>query len=146
MMARGKRRFAGIALLVFAVWPLVQYSLTQRYQVDPWKFAGWAMYTVPKFEPRIEAFLLKNDRLEPVALGSTDFAAVGEALEEMVYETSYWGELADFDSLAREIRRAAGPESPIEIVVSRYFVDPNTAVLTANRQSYFYPRGEPLLH
>ena len=146
MMARGKRRFAGIALFVFAVWPLVQYSMTQRYQVDPWKFAGWAMYTVPKFQPRIEAFLLKNDRLEPVALGSTDFAAVGEALEGLIYETTYLGELADFDSLAREIRRAAGPEWPIEIVVSRYFIDPDTSVLTAGRKSHFYERGAPLLH
>ena len=112
MIARGKRRFAGVALLAFAVWPLVQYSLTQRYRLDPWKFMGWAMYTVPKFQPRIDAFLLRDDRREPVARGSTEFAAVGEALEDMVYEATYWGDLADFDSIAREIRRAAGPDWP----------------------------------
>jgi hypothetical protein len=42
-----KRRAVGIFLIAFAVWPLVHFSLTQRYDVSPWKLFGWGMYCVP---------------------------------------------------------------------------------------------------
>jgi hypothetical protein len=42
-----KRRAVGIFLIAFAVWPLIQFSLTQHYDASPWKLFGWGMYSVP---------------------------------------------------------------------------------------------------
>ncbi len=42
-----KRRAMSLFLIVFAIWPLVQFALTRAYDVDPWKLMGFAMYSVP---------------------------------------------------------------------------------------------------
>jgi len=42
-----KRRLA-LALLAFvAAWPLVHRALVARFELDPWKHAGFAMYAAP---------------------------------------------------------------------------------------------------
>jgi len=42
-----KRRVVSVFLVLFALWPLAHYSLTERFGSDPWKLFGWAMYCVP---------------------------------------------------------------------------------------------------
>jgi hypothetical protein len=42
-----KRRLVGAFLIAFGAWPLVHYGLVRGYGIDPWKLAGWAMYSVP---------------------------------------------------------------------------------------------------
>ncbi len=46
-----KRWLAAGFLIAFGLWPAVQHGLSLRYGVDPWKLAGWAMYSVPA--PRV---------------------------------------------------------------------------------------------
>lgn len=36
-------------LLALTVWPLVHLALVARYDISPWKLAGWGMYTTPRF-------------------------------------------------------------------------------------------------
>ena len=42
-----KRRVVGVFLIAFALWPLIHRDLVRRYDVDPWKLFGFAMYSVP---------------------------------------------------------------------------------------------------
>jgi len=42
-----KRRIVQAFLLLFALWPMLQFGAVVRYGVDPWKLFGWAMYSVP---------------------------------------------------------------------------------------------------
>ena len=42
-----KRRLTAFFILAFALWPAVHYGLVLRFDVDPWKLFGWAMYSVP---------------------------------------------------------------------------------------------------
>jgi len=49
MDAVAKGRVVRTALLAFALWPLVQMTLVWRYDVSPWKLAGWGMYAAPRF-------------------------------------------------------------------------------------------------
>ena len=37
-------------LIVFAIWPLVHFALVQTYDLDPWRFGGWAMYCEPRLD------------------------------------------------------------------------------------------------
>jgi len=46
-----KRRVVFVALVVLAVWPGVQHVVTDAYQMNHWRFAGWAMYTKPSPMP-----------------------------------------------------------------------------------------------
>ena len=36
-------------LLALTAWPLVHIGLVWRYDLSPWKLAGWGMYTTPRF-------------------------------------------------------------------------------------------------
>ena len=40
-----KQRIALGFLFVFAFWPVVHQRLVANYGVNPWKLAGWAMYS-----------------------------------------------------------------------------------------------------
>ena len=42
-----KRRLVAAGLLLFALWPPLHFALVRRYDVDPWKLFGFAMYSVP---------------------------------------------------------------------------------------------------
>ena len=42
-----KRRVVGAAVVAFALWPAVQYGLTQSHFLNPWRLYGWAMYSSP---------------------------------------------------------------------------------------------------
>lgn len=49
MTVARKSRIVTVALLAVALWPLVQMVLVRRYDVSPWKLAGWGMYATPRF-------------------------------------------------------------------------------------------------
>jgi len=44
-----KTRIVHAALVVLALWPLAHLALVARYDLSPWKLAGWGMYTTPRF-------------------------------------------------------------------------------------------------
>jgi len=50
MTIRRKARVVHATLAVLAVWPMVHIGLVWRYDVSPWKLAGWGMYTTPRFD------------------------------------------------------------------------------------------------
>jgi hypothetical protein len=49
-----RRRIVGALIVLLLLWPLVQQQLVRVYRVDPWKLAGWAMYSVPSAWVRIQ--------------------------------------------------------------------------------------------
>ena len=36
-------------LLLVTLWPLVHIALQARFDLSPWKLAGWGMYSAPRF-------------------------------------------------------------------------------------------------
>ena len=48
-------------LLVFvALWPFVHLGLVARYEINPWKLGGFAMYTTPV--PPVQVVLFEQGR------------------------------------------------------------------------------------
>ncbi|MCC6766888.1 MAG: hypothetical protein IT293_19705 [Deltaproteobacteria bacterium] len=48
MPARAKAAILGAALVALTLWPLAHIGLVRRYDVNPWKLAGWGMYSAPR--------------------------------------------------------------------------------------------------
>lgn len=42
-----KRELVALFVVIFAVWPLIQFGAVLQYGVDPWKLFGFGMYSVP---------------------------------------------------------------------------------------------------
>jgi hypothetical protein len=144
-VGRGKRRTVAALLVVFAVWPLAHYFVVAHYGLDPWKFAGWAMYTQPSFLPTVEVFELREGaRVKTPLIGSRLEPAAAE--QRRLREAALrWGRLVDTDELAALARAGLGTNEPLEIVITRFRIDRRSARLTATRTSYLYQpgRGSP---
>jgi hypothetical protein len=75
-----KRRVLGWLIFVFALWPLAQYALVERFGTDPWKLFGWAMYSVPGPMKTVRVFEIARDgRFEAL-----DFQAYTPEEQELV--------------------------------------------------------------
>jgi hypothetical protein len=48
MRTRTKTAVVATALAALTLWPLVHLWLVARYDVSPWKLAGWGMYSAPR--------------------------------------------------------------------------------------------------
>lgn len=48
MRAQTKTAVVTTALAALTLWPLVHLWLVARYDVSPWKLAGWGMYSAPR--------------------------------------------------------------------------------------------------
>ena len=99
----------GALLVFYLLWPLVQHQLVRVYRVDPWKLAGWAMYTAPSARVRIHLIGVdadgRNVRIDPktsieVRRSVSEFAAarrrLGLFVEPRLVATSLLESLPDY--------------------------------------------------
>jgi hypothetical protein len=49
MSTRRKASIVHGALALLALWPLAHIALQARFDLSPWKLAGWGMYAAPRF-------------------------------------------------------------------------------------------------
>ena len=49
MRLETKARVVHAALALLTLWPAVHLALVARYDLSPWKLAGWGMYSTPRF-------------------------------------------------------------------------------------------------
>jgi hypothetical protein len=48
-LSRVKSRIVHGVLVVLTLWPAAHIYLVERYDMSPWKLAGWGMYSAPRF-------------------------------------------------------------------------------------------------
>ncbi len=70
-----RQRLVFALLVAFALWPLVHRGLVHRYGLDPWKFGGWAMYTVARKDPQVVVQVDDDSGLRPVLVKSASLRA-----------------------------------------------------------------------
>jgi hypothetical protein len=90
-----KRRALSLFLILFGIWPLIQYGLVRAYDVDPWKLMGFAMYCVPGPMKTVRIHEISSDGSHRLL----DFMAYGEAEQRAV-------------DRFRELRRSLGDLQP----------------------------------
>ena len=49
MSPKRKARIVGSALVLIALWPIAHRQLVTRFDVNPWKLYGFAMYCTPHY-------------------------------------------------------------------------------------------------
>lgn len=134
-----KRRLA-LALLAFvAAWPLVHRALVARFELDPWKHAGFAMYAAPSLPvlaavlaPEAGALVLLDEESLP--------AGARAALERFRVERLALGRLRQPDDVARAVLAARPELAGVAVQVQRTTLDPRSARMRRASESYFYDR------
>ncbi len=59
-MSRLKRSLVYAGMIGLAVWPALHIALVVEYGVNPWKLAGWGMYSAPQIAPEVRLFGLAS--------------------------------------------------------------------------------------
>jgi hypothetical protein len=90
-----KRRALSLFLILFAIWPLIQFGLVRAYDVDPWKLMGFAMYCVPGPMKTVRVYEISSDGSQRLL----DFMAYDEEEQRVV-------------DRFRELRRTLGDLQP----------------------------------
>ena len=139
MKTRNKTLAIHCGLMLLTVWPLVHIALVKSYDVNPWKFAGWGMYSAPQLFPSIRGYGQAS------AEGPRDeLRGLPPQLQPM---------LADFLRLRRGLRKLVKPDAigrellrlyPVPQVVTIEVVQPKlnrkTAMIEETVEVYVYRR------
>ena len=139
MTFTAKQRLVVAALAVLAAWPLAHRALVVRYDLDPWRFFGWAMYCTPKLPVDIHLFTVENGVRVPVEPHSLT-PAQRRSVYALQFRRSIWGSLASPERVGSAIL-AAKPEADIvEVVVSKWYLDPATAHIATREEHHRFKR------
>ena len=126
-----KRRIVAAGLLLFALWPPVHFALVRRYDVDPWKLFGFAMYSVPGAMRTVRIVGIEADG----TLRLLDFRAYPPELERRVTawrtRRSGLGRLASGAPLARALLSERPQWDGVVIAVIDLALDRESARLVA---------------
>jgi hypothetical protein len=133
------RTAVNLALVFFALWPLGHLALVRAYDVNPWKLAGWGMYTTPQFTPLVSIECLTPDAIGRYELGSVHPDWQDE-LDDFVRRRRGLGRLARPDALGRRLLAVYPAILGVEITVERPFLDRRKGMVESATETYFYGR------
>ena len=139
MTITAKQRLVVAALAVLAVWPLAHRALVVRYDLDPWRFFGWAMYCTPKLPTDIYLFTVENGVRVPVEPRSLT-PAQRRSVYALQHRRSIWGSLASPERVGSAILAAKPDADIVEVVVSKWYLDPATAHIATREEHHRFKR------
>jgi hypothetical protein len=136
---RLKQRFVYASLIVLAVWPAGHIALVTRYGVNPWKLAGWGMYSAPQIVPEVRLFGLTSDAVRRYELGTVP-TPLAPAVLDFRRARLGLGELARPDSLAKAMLDHYSAIDGVAIVVVQPVLDPASGMIEDRSTTYEYER------
>jgi hypothetical protein len=143
LSTRLRIRLASALLVAVMVWPSVHFLLVRSYQLDPWAFFGFAMYSVPNLRVNVRAAGLET----PDPNAAPDWNAIPISsyplLNDFAAARSRWGRLLPPDDLARKLFEKHSHLPALLIRVRRWHIAPESALLEPIDSDYFFYSGDP---
>ena len=138
-MSTSKRIAVYAFLVAFTLWPLVHIGLVKRYDVNPWKLAGWGMYSAPQLPSYMRIVCLTPDEVGRYELSSVR-PALEPAFERFLLMRRDLGRLVEPDAFARALLDHYSAIDGVEIVVVEPFLDRRTGMIEERSETYEYRR------
>lgn len=134
-----KARVVGALLAAVTFWPLVQLVLVARWDVSPWKLAGWGMYSTPRFDRvGMEVYGGRADRAEEQLTAPSP--AVAGAATAFLESYRWLRGLAPRDAFIDAILADHPQWEKVRLIVFRPDLDANTGMVVMRRAEYTHPR------
>lgn len=141
MSTQRKQRWVHAFLVGLALWPLVHIVLVLRYDVNPWKLAGWGMYSAPQLAHRLE--ILGH----APGGGALRLPALPEDLVAVVANYNRLrrglGRLVEPDEVARAVFGYEGGPEAITIRITKPVLNRKTGMIEERIEDYEYRRAGP---
>jgi hypothetical protein len=134
-----KRLVVHGALALLTLWPLVQMGLVARFEVSPWKLAGWGMYATPRFDlVGMEVYGRAPGGPEQQLTAPTPAL---RAQASAFLESYRWlRDLAPHARFAREVLDANPQWEAVRLVLFRPTLDARTGMVEMIRTEYAHRR------
>jgi hypothetical protein len=136
-----KRRLVKVFLIAFALWPLAQFALVTRFEVSPWKLAGWAMYTAPTKQVGVAVFAVRPGRPPQRLAEATLPEPVSSELRRFVDRRRTLGRLASPDAIGRELFARRSDLAWTVVAVETRHLDRDSAMIEREMEKHVYHRG-----
>ena len=138
-MTRFKRTVVHAALILFTVWPAVHIGLVERYDLNPWKLAGWGMYSAPQLACDVRVFCFTPDRVGTYEL-TTIQPEFDPLLLEFLRRRRSLGELTRPDRFAQSLLDYFPAVDGLSIVVVQPVLNPRSGMIEEKTKAYDYFR------
>lgn len=133
-----RRVFVAI-LCCLAIWPAVQWFLVAKYDANPWKLCGFAMYCTPRRTIIDVTDTTREPRLIPLPeiqeIVGTDYSNFCDWRDPL-------GALWSPDNLAHTFLRNSGDMNSLRIEIHVLELNGATAKLEVRSRSYNYDRSD----
>lgn len=139
MTLAAKQRLVVGVLAALAVWPLVHRALVWRYDLDPWRFFGWAMYCTPKLPAEVKLFAIEDGARAPVPLSALD-RRQRRAIYSLRQRRGLWGRLASAERAGAVLLAARPQADAVEVVVEKWYLDRETASIATHVEPHRFER------
>ncbi len=136
-----KEAVVTFVLLWAGVWPLIHRGLVARYDLNPWKHSGWAMYSTPK-PPIVVAVLKRVEKGHAVLDERTLPSAARDALDRFRTRRHAIGKFAEPRDAAQAILETSSDVGSLVVMVQTFHLDPTTARMTSVMDRYVYSRRD----
>jgi hypothetical protein len=139
MGTRMRHWVLGLLMATLTVWPLVQIGLTFRYDLSPWKLAGWGMYAQPRLGASLDVFA--REHVDGVAepLPPVEHGVLVEA-DRFLQDWRWLRRLVRPDGFARAVFDAFPNYQALQIVVHQQVLDRETGIIVTEPVRFDYVR------
>ena len=138
MSTARRRKTNAIATLVLALalWPAAHLFLAVRYEIDPWEFLGWGMYSLPG--PQVHA------RIEQLVEGRSVIVRPSDRtlarLDRFANARSRFGRFASVDELGRDVLALEPQMEGVVVILRRWTMDRETARFDYTEERFPFAR------
>jgi len=135
---RARRVCVGLLLVGYFLWPLVHQQLVSRYRTDPWKLAGWAMYSAPSARVRVHLVALGPDG-QRVRIDPKESKGLVTELDDFVRRRRTLGLFVEPESVVRKLIEVHPEAREWTVVVDQVGLNGENRFGVIHRSVYHYP-------
>jgi hypothetical protein len=136
-----KTRLVVVGMTALTAWPFVHLALCARWDVSPWKLAGWGMYATPR--PRTIGMEVhgRGDPGAPFEQLTAPTAALQAEGAAFLERWRWLGHLATADRFATLVLAAHPEWNELRLELYRSHLDPATGMVGLRRDDRSYRRA-----
>lgn len=140
MSAYARRLLVGVLIGLYFIWPFVHQQLVLRYRLNPWKLAGWAMYSTvpPRINLQIVGLYAAGKRVTLDKRATPELAAEVQAY---LARRQWLGLFADPAPVGRALSRAYPEHARFVLIVDEFGLTKDDQLGLTQRVEYGYRSG-----
>jgi hypothetical protein len=141
MRIRARIVYAGLAL--FTLWPAVHIGLVERYDLSPWKLAGWGMYSTPRFDlagMEVYGRGSQNEEFEKLTVPTPELR---EEATRFLERYRWLRRLARPDAFVRLVKEQNPAWREVRVVIYQPTLDRESGMVVMGSLARDYPGSGP---